>query len=163
MAKGDKKLTVLFAHLNSLGHLNGSLGLAQELQSRGHRVVWAFDRSFKDVLIPFGFEVEVVGPEEEDKEFWPTFLSNIAQYIGDSLVIAEKFVLPGFKFMLSNNKEWEQQYKVIIEKVKPDVIIVDQYVCAPILISSGIPWVFMSSAAPAMILNDKRVAPKCSG
>ena len=166
MVKVETKLTILFANLNGLGHLNGSLGLAQELQSRGHRVVWAFDQSFKDeFLTSFEFEVEVIVSEVKgDKDAWPKLLVQLDKYIGgDPLLAVEKFILLGFKGMFADNKEWEEQYQHIIKKVKPDVIIVDRYVCSPALVTSGIPWVFMSSAAPAMMLNDKRIAPNCSG
>lgn len=164
----NKKLTVLFTPLDGWGHINAGLGLAQEMRQRGHRIVFAIDSAFKDKLVPFGVEEEVVkstAPESaEDKEYWPRFMEKHCHVLReDGLVIAEKFFITAANKMFEDNKDREDQYRQILSRVKPDVIITDNYIASPVLLCSGIPWVWLFSAAPHLGLMDKRIPPVWSG
>ena len=165
-----KKLTVLFSPLDGWGHVNAGLGLAQELRERGHRIVFAVDAAFKDKLKPFGVEEELVkstAPEsEEDKEFWPKFMEQNCHILKekDVSIIAEKFFFKlGAWKMLADVKERADQYKNIIARVKPDLIITDNYIASPVLLCSGIPFIWLFSASPHWGLSDKRIPPPWSG
>ncbi|CAG2121577.1 unnamed protein product, partial [Medioppia subpectinata] len=50
-----QKLTILFAPVESVGHVNPCIGLGEVLLSRGHKVVFAVDQSFAGKLSPFGY------------------------------------------------------------------------------------------------------------
>lgn len=160
-----KKLTILFAPLNGWGHINACHGLAKELLDRGHRVVFAVDREFGGKLEPFGFEEELHGlPSDGNEEFWPKFVAENSKYfLEGSLVIAENFSIPGAYIMFNNIKQREEQYKDIIDRVKPDVIVIDNYICSPTLTNAGIPWVWLFSAQPNDAIKDERIPPAWSG
>jgi len=64
----------------------------------------------------------------------------------------EKFCVKAMEKMLSDNKERDDIYKDILRRVKPDIIVIDSYICSPALTNSGIPWVWLFSAAPHMCL-----------
>ena len=164
---GVKKLTVLFTPLDGWGHINACHGLAQELQSRGHRIVFAIDRAFNNKLTPFGFEEELHGIQssEGDKEYWPLFMEKYCHILLEGpLDIAQKFFLAAAEKMFADNKERDIQYHEIIDKVKPDVIISDNYICSPVLTNQpGIPWVWLFSAAPHLAFDDERIPPAWSG
>lgn len=160
-----KTLTVLFTPLDGWGHINACHGLAQELQTRGHRIVFAVDRAFKGKLTPFGFEEELHGIISEDGgEYWPQFMEKYCHVLKEEpLAIAEKFFLAAATKMFADNKDRDVQYQDIIDRVKPDVIITDNYICSPTLTNSGIPWIWLFSAAPHLGLNDTRIPPTWSG
>ena len=159
-----KKLTILFAPLNGWGATYASTGLGQELLSRGHRVVWALEESFKGKLSPLGFEEEIYYPTSQDMESWPLFTERTGKSLSEGpLEVVRKFVAPAFELMFSYDKEWDQQYRHIIERVKPNVIIIDRMVNSPALTNSGIPWVWFNSNAPHNAFNDERLPPAYSG
>ncbi len=151
----SKNITVLFAPTHGYGHLNACHGLADEFRDRGHRVVFAIDKVFKSRLTRYGFEEELhdspKNDNESDDEFWPKFAAqNSAVLKRTPIEIVEKFCVKALEEMLSHNKEIDDIYKEIVERVKPDVIIIDSYICSPALTNSGIPWVWLFSAAPHM-------------
>ena len=71
--------------MNGWGHINACLGLAQELLSRGHRVVWAMNIAFQGKVTRFGFEEEITGKNVEQnaevKEYWPQFMEKNHKYL----------------------------------------------------------------------------------
>ena len=159
-----KRITILFTPLNGWGATNACTGLGQELLSRGHRVVWALEKSFKDKLTPFGFEEEYYGSSSEEKNSWALFTKRIGKYLSEGpLEVSTKFVAPAYEKMFVQDKEWDQQYRHIIEKVKPNVIIIDRFVSSPALTNSGIPWVWFNSNAPQDGFMDERLPPAYSG
>ena len=54
-----KKLTILIAPMSGVGHVNATLGIAECLRDRGHRVVYLVDHSFAGTLKKQGFEEEI--------------------------------------------------------------------------------------------------------
>ena len=159
-----KRLTILFTPGNGWGSMNACTGLGQELLNRGHRVVWALEESFKGKLSPLGFEEEIYYTTSEDKEPWPLFMERHEKCISEGpLEVATKFVAPAYEKMFIQDKEWDEQHRLIIEKVKPNVIIIDKMVKSPALSNSGIPWVWFNSSAPLNTFNDERLPPAFSG
>jgi UDP:flavonoid glycosyltransferase YjiC (YdhE family) len=164
----SKKLTILFTPLDGHGHINACHGLAEELRDRGHRIVFAIDIAFKDRLIPYGFEEAIHGlpadGTDSGEEFWPIFAEQHAEdFKLDPIGVAEHFFLNATKKMFADNREREHQYKEIIDRIKPDIIINDAYICSPTLTNSGIPWIWLFSAAPHLCLMDERIPPAWSG
>ena len=158
-----KRYTVLYMPIDAHGHVNACLGTAQVLRDRGHRIVFAVDYAWRDILTREGFEVELHG-QENDKEFWPQFFQKNAKYFRLSPIDTfEKFLVPIIKVMIDTHIERDSQYREIINRIKPDIIVVDNIVCSPAMINSGIPWVSQMSANPLLYLTDKRTPPAFSG
>lgn len=68
------------------------------------------------------------------------------------------------KKMFEHHTKFEPKLKEIIERIKPDLIAIDSYMCSPALTNSGIPWVRMFSAGPQMVLADpEKIPPLGSG
>ena len=61
------KFTVLFIPLSSVGNVNACTGVAEMLHARGHRIIFAFDQSFKGKLVKKGFEEEIIEKEEMNR------------------------------------------------------------------------------------------------
>jgi spore coat polysaccharide biosynthesis predicted glycosyltransferase SpsG len=165
----SKSLTILFTPLDGHGHINACHGIAEGLRDRGHKVVFAIDIAFKDKLKPYGFEEEIHSlPKKPDVNpdisIWADFVSKHGDIFKLSPIeIVEKFCTLGFTQMFDELKARDMQYKQIISRVKPDIIITDSYIASPTQTNSGIPWVWLYSAAPLTCFNDKRLPPGWSG
>jgi len=166
----SKKLTILFFPVQSHGNVNASHGLAQVLAQRGHRVVFAVSIAWKGFLAKHGFEERIFNTEENNeinkinRFVWSEFIKKNQSMM--SLPPTEKtkvFVIPAYTLMLQTHKSLENQYKSIINEVKPDIIVIDHLVCSPILTNSGIPWVWFFSTGPLCCIDDDRTPPGRSG
>ena len=159
-----KKLTIFFAPLDGHGHVNACLGVAQVLQARGHRIIFALDRSFKGKLTPLGIQEEIYVTKlpgvDEDEEFWPNYIAKYKMtFQGGSFYKLENFSVKANVTMADTIKSREDQYKEMIERIKPDLIVIDNYFCSPAQTNSGIPWVRLFSASPLLAFYDPRVPP----
>ncbi len=164
----EKSLTILFTPLDGWGHINGCIGLAEVLLNRGHRVIFAIDISFKGKLKAYGFEEEIhslpSNDESNRKEFWAEYAKTRALALRlNPIGIAEHFCLRGFNKMLEHLQQRDSQYIEIINRVKPNCIVVDSYVCSPTLTNSGFPWIRICSAAPLLYLANDETPPAYSG
>ena len=66
--------------------------------------------------------------------------------------------------MFDHHKKVEPILKEIISRLKPDLIVVDAYMCSPSVTNSGIPWVYIFSAGPLLVLYDpEKMPPPASG
>ena len=64
----------------------------------------------------------------------------------------------------NHHKRVEPILKEIISRLKPDLIVVDAYIGSPSITNSGIPWVFIFSAGPLLVLYDpEKMPPPASG
>ena len=68
------------------------------------------------------------------------------------------------KAMTEHDQKSEPMLKEIIERVKPDLLVVDAYICSPSVTNSGIPWVWIFSAGPLLVVYDpEKLPPPGSG
>jgi len=162
----NKKLTILFAPLDAHGHVNACLGIAQVLQARGHHIIFALDRSFKGKLTPFGIQEEIYVTKmpgvdvDEEEEFWPNYIAKYKlTFNGGSFHKLEYFSSKAMTTMAETIKSREDQYKEMIERIRPDLIVIDNYFCSPAQTNSGIPWVRLVSASPLLAFDDPRAPP----
>jgi len=65
--------------------------------------------------------------------------------------------------MFDNVKASHEELTAIVDRVRPDVIVIDHYVSQPSLINAGIPWVKLVSANPLIEMDDERTPPGRSG
>ncbi|CAG2114844.1 unnamed protein product [Medioppia subpectinata] len=162
-------LTIMFAPVEGVGHVNACIGLAEVLLSRGHKIVFVVNESYAGKLAPFGFVEEIVTSGEATNEK-PG--ENIAkQRLESGLLSAEtsyksmqiNMSLPFFEGKTDTMRANEPQLKAIVAKHRPDVYIIDHFIGSPTLIHSTKPWVFLFSGNPLFIINDERTPPGCSG
>ena len=162
----SKKLTILFVPINAVGHINSSIGIAEILHSRGHRIIFAVDQSFKGKFIQRGFEEEIVEKElnEEEKRDPSSYFSNFIKY---NQLLDDISPLEKLKFIVENHqkvysRKEEQMINSIIDKIQPDIIAVD-LVFSPSIIKSGIPWVNINSVQILTVIDDQRTPPPWLG
>lgn len=171
----SRKLAILVAPMFGVGHVNATIGIAQCLQERGHRVVYVLDQSFERQLTKYGFEEEILrepakangeangnrkaGEEPARMLKESGLLSGLSPLEKYNLFAKTNFFLP----MLQKKIESEPQMKAIVDKVNPDIIIIDDFIGSPSLIHSNKPWISICSGNPLAYIEDERLPPCGSG
>lgn len=166
-----RPLTVLFMPESAYGPTNQCIGIGKVLLERGHRVVFAAEASWAGKLSVLGFEEDLVdlapapeGDEEQDAgQFWKDFIRETApEFRKPTVEQLETFIKPTWQALIDGAKYCEPQLRGILERVKPDVIVEDNVLCFPALMTHGAPFVRIVSCNPLEIKGEG-VAPVFSG
>ncbi|MEU0482732.1 glycosyltransferase [Streptosporangium sp. NPDC006013] len=162
-------LTILFMPESAYGPTNNCIGIGDILRKRGHRVVFAAEASWKGKLTALGFEedlVDLAPPAEEEQDagqFWKDFIRDTApEYRKSTLEQLETVTKPIWDALIDGAKYCEPQLKEIIERVQPDVIVEDNVITFPALLTAGKPFVRIVSCNPLEVRGEG-VAPVFSG
>lgn len=165
----DKSLTILFWPESAYGPTNNCIGIGDVLRRRGHRVVFAAETSWQGKLEPLGFEehlVDLAPPPEEEQDpgqFWKDFIRDTApEYRKSTREQLETVIKPIWEALIDGAKYCEPRLKEIIDRVRPDVIVEDNVVAFPALVTAGAPFVRIVSCNPLEI-KGPGVAPPFSG
>jgi MGT family glycosyltransferase len=161
--------TILFMPESAYGPTNNCIGIADILRRRGHRVVFAAEASWKGKLTALGFEedlVDLAPPAEEEQDagqFWKDFIRDTApEYRKSTLAQLETVTKPIWDALIDGTKYCEPQLKAIIERVRPDILVEDNVIAFPALVTAGKPFVRIVSCNPLEVKGDG-VAPVFSG
>jgi MGT family glycosyltransferase len=162
-------LTILFMPESAYGPTNNCIGIGDILRQRGHRVVFAAESSWKGRLEALGFEedlVDLAPPSEEEQDagqFWKDFIRDTApEYRKSTQAQLETVTKPIWDALIDGVKYCEPQLKAIIERVQPDVIVEDNVITFPALLTAGKPFVRIVSCNPLEVRGEN-VAPVFSG
>ena len=170
-AMAQRERTFLFMPESAFGPTNNCIGIGHRLLQRGHRVVFAADRSWQGRLAPLGFEEQLVDlappPAEETPQsagqFWKDYINAIApQFATPTVEQLTSVIRPIWEELIAGAKYVEPQLRTIIGRVSPDVIVEDNVVGFPALVTAGVPYVRIVSCNPLEIPGE-RVAPAFSG
>ncbi|WP_030906241.1 glycosyltransferase [Streptosporangium amethystogenes] len=162
-------LTILFMPESAYGPTNNCIGIGDILRKRGHRVVFAAEASWKGKLTALGFEedlVDLAPPAEEEQDagqFWKDFIRDTApEYRKSTLEQLETVTKPIWEALIDGAKYCEPRLKEIVERVQPDVIVEDNVITFPALLTAGKPFVRIVSCNPLEVRGEG-VAPVFSG
>ncbi|MFI6500876.1 glycosyltransferase [Nonomuraea typhae] len=164
-------LTILFMPESAYGPTNNSIGIGDILRRRGHRVVFAAEASWKGKLEALGFEEDLVdlappaddAEEQDPGQFWKDFIRDTApEYRKTTLAQLETVIKPIWDSLIDGAKYCEPQLKAIIERVNPDVIVEDNVITFPALLTSGKKFVRIVSCNP-LEARGADIAPVFSG
>jgi MGT family glycosyltransferase len=166
--------TFLFMPESAYGPTNNCIGIGNVLRQRGHRVVFAAERSWEGKLEALGFEedlVDLAAPPEPDPDgvepdagqFWIDFIRDTApEFRRPTIEQLGSFVQPTWQALIDGAKYCEPQLREIIERVRPDVVIEDNVNCFPALVTAGVPFVRIMSCNP-LEMGGPNVPPVFSG
>ena len=166
-----EKLTVLFLPESAYGPTNQCIGLGHKLLQRGHRVVFAAESSWKGKLEALGFVEDLVdlapppadGDDQDAGQFWKDFIRETApEFRKPTIEQLDTFVKPTWQALIDGAMYCEPQLKAIVERVKPDVVVEDNVLCFPALMTSGAPFVRVVSCNP-LEMRGPGIAPTFSG
>lgn len=164
-------LTVMFWPESAYGPTNQCIGLAAILRERGHRIVFAAESSWAGKLAPFGFVEELVdlaepaenAADEDPGKFWTDFIAETApEFRKPTVEQLESFILPTYQALIDGAKYCEPRLRAIIAEHQPDVIVEDNVVLFPALVTAGVPFVRIVSCSPLEIPGPN-VPPPFSG
>ena len=166
-----KSKTVLFMPESAYGPTNQCIGIGKVLLERGHRVVFAAEASWSGKLKALGFEedlVDLAPPADSDIEqdagqFWKDFIRDTSpEFRKPTIDQLSTFMLPTWQALIDGAKYCEPQLKEIIARVKPDVVVEDNVLCFPALMTAGVPFIRIVSCNPLEITGPN-IAPAYSG
>lgn len=165
----ERPLTVLFMPESAYGPTNNCMGVGAVLRERGHRVVFAAESSWKGRLEPLGFEealVDLAPPAEGEQDpgrFWKEFIKETApEFRKPTIEQLDTWVRPVREELIDGARYCEPRLREIIAGVRPDVIVEDNVVCFPALVTAGVPFVRIMSCNP-LEMPGPDVAPVFSG
>jgi MGT family glycosyltransferase len=154
------QLTVLFMPESAYGPTNQCIGLGKVLLDRGHRVVFAAERSWTGKLAPYGFVEDLVdlappdpeASEEAAGQFWIDFIAETApEFAKPTIDQLATFVQPTYAALVEGAEYCEPQLREIIARHRPDVVVEDNVVSFPALMTSDAPYVRIVSCNPLEI------------
>jgi UDP:flavonoid glycosyltransferase YjiC (YdhE family) len=165
----SKRLTVLFMPESAHGPTNNCVGIGDVLRRRGHRVVFAAEASWKGRLSPLGFDevmVDLAPPAEESPDagqFWKDFIRDSApEFRRPTIEQLAGFMVPTWQALIDGAKFCQLQLQHILADIRPDIVVEDNVVCFPALVTAGVPFVRIVSCNPLEIPGPN-VPPAYSG
>jgi MGT family glycosyltransferase len=150
-------LTIMFWPESAYGPTNQCIGLAAILRDRGHTIVFAAESSWAGKLEPFGFVEELVDLAEpaddagdaDAGKFWTDFIAETApEFRKPTIEQLATFIQPTYQALIDGAKYCEPRLREIIARHRPDVIVEDNVVLFPALVTSGAPFVRIVSCSP---------------
>ena len=167
----NSQKTILFMPESAYGPTNQCIGIGKVLLERGHRVVFAAEASWKGKLTALGFAEDLVdlappadGEVEQDAgQFWKDFIRDTSpEFRKPTIEQLSTFMVPTWQALIDGAKYCEPQLRAIIERVRPDVVVEDNVLCFPALMTAGVPFVRIVSCNP-LELPGPNIAPAYSG
>ena len=163
-----RPLTVLFMPESAYGPTNNCIGIGDVLRRRGHRVVFAAEASWKGRLEPLGFEEDLVDlspsapaarerSEQDDGaqdagQFWKDFIASTApEFRKPTIEQLGTWIKPVWEELIGGARYCQDQLAGIVARTQPDVIVEDNVISFPALLTAGVPFVRIVSCNPLEI------------
>ena len=165
-----RPLTVLFMPESAYGPTNNCIGIGDVLRRRGHRVVFAAEASWKGRLESLGFEEDLVDlsppPEQAPQDagaFWKEFIASTApEFRKPTIEQLDTWIRPVWAELISGARYCQEQLAEIVARTRPDVIVEDNVISFPALLTAGVPFVRIVSCNPLEVA-DPALPPAFSG
>ncbi|RDL44546.1 glycosyl transferase family 1 [Marinomonas piezotolerans] len=152
----------------AFGPALNSVGIAQAVAEKGHKVVFLSDPGFVDIYREYGFEAYPVNlsepmPADKMAKFWEDFINgHIPNFRKSPIDQIDNYVKECWEAIVDSAKWAEKDLPSILEKIKPDVIAVDNVILFPAIKQYGKPWVRIISCSENEI-EDDAIPPHLSG
>ena len=166
---GTDQTTVVFFPEGAFGPTNNCVGIADVLRSRGARCVFVVEESFAGTLEAKGFEearMRLKPPpevEEEPGQFWKDFVRDTApEFRKPTIEQLATFIEPVWRELVDGAKYAHPRLEEIFAELHPDVIVQDNVVAFPAVLTSGVPWIRIASCNP-LEMKDPDLPPTFSG
>jgi MGT family glycosyltransferase len=161
--------TVVFFPEGAYGPTNNCVGIADVLKRRGHHVVFVVEESFEGTLAEKGFEERLMRlgapPETEEApgQFWKDFIRDTGPVFRKSTFAQlEGFMQPTWQALIDGSMYVDERLGEIFDELKPDVIVEDNVVTFPAVVTADAPWVRIVSCNPLEV-RDPALPPTYSG
>ena len=160
--------TIMFFPEAAFGPALNSVGIAQACEELGHRAVFVADVGMTGVFAEYGFEEHPINmsepmPAEEMAKYWSDFINghipNFAKSPYDQL---DSYVKECWEAIVETAVWAEKELPAVLDKIKPDLICIDNVILFPAAKRHGVPWVRIISCSENEI-EDPDIAPHLSG
>jgi MGT family glycosyltransferase len=161
--------TIVFFPEGAYGPTNNCVGIGQVLRRRGHRVVFVIEESFAGTLEEKGFEERLMRltppaeTQEEPGQFWKDFIRDTGPvFRRPTIEQLEGFIKPTWQALVDGSKHVDDRLREIFDEVAPDVIVEDNVVGFPAVVTADAPWIRIVSCNPLEV-PDPELPPVFSG
>jgi MGT family glycosyltransferase len=165
----SERRTILFMPESAYGPTNNCIGIADVLARRGHRIVFAAEASWKGRLDPLGFTEDLVdlapaaAGDQDAGQFWKDFIASTApEFRKPTIEQLDTWIRPVWEELTTGARYCHDQLAGIVDRVRPDVIVEDNVVGFPALLTAGVPFIRIVSCNPLEI-KDPGLPPPFSG
>lgn len=161
------KTIVLFPEA-AFGPALNCVGIAQRLRTMGHNPVFVCDKGFKGVFEKYGFEENLVDmsggmSDEEIAKFWANFIAEKQPHFRLSPIEQlPTYVIPVWEAIVDSAIIAEEGLNAHLQRIRPDVVAVDNVILFPAIKKAGCPWVRIISCSENEI-PDPDIPPHLSG
>ena len=161
------KTIVLFPEA-AFGPALNCVGIAQKLKAAGHNPVFVCDKGFKGVFEKYGFEENLVDmsgglSDEEIAKFWANFIAEKVPHFKLSPIDQlPTYVIPVWEAIVDSAILAEEGLNAHLQRIKPDLVAVDNVILFPAIKRAGCPWVRIISCSENEI-PDPDIPPHLSG
>jgi MGT family glycosyltransferase len=161
------KTIVLFPEA-AFGPALNCVGIAQKLKAAGHNPVFVCDKGFKGVFEKYGFEENLVDmsggmSDDEIAKFWVNFIAEKLPHFKLSPIDQlPTYVIPVWEAIVDSAMLAEEGLNAHLQRIKPDLVAVDNVILFPAIKRAGCPWVRIISCSENEI-PDPDIPPHLSG
>ena len=156
----EATMTILVAANDGIDNMTSLKVLANELQERGHRVVFAVDIAAKGVITTYCDIADFDRLSQADLDYTQV---DMKMFELSEIELFERFELDVLRKKLKRITKRDYYFEKLLERIKPDVIVVESSLCSPALTNCGIPWLWLNFGNPNRFINDERLPPSGSG
>jgi MGT family glycosyltransferase len=166
-ARVAAKTIVLYPEA-AFGPALNCVGIAQQLKAMGHNPVFVCDRGFKGVFEKYGFEENLVDmsggmSDEEIANFWANFIAgHLPHFRLSPIEQLPTYVVPVWEAIVDSAIISHEGLMAHLQRLKPDVVCVDNVILFPAIKAYGKPWIRVISCSENEI-PDPEVPPHLSG
>lgn len=163
-----KQQVIAFFPEAAYGPALNSVGIAQACEALGHKAVFLTDPGMSGVYAAYGFEEHMVNmsapmPAEEMAKYWVDFVNgHIPNFRKSPLEQIDNYVKECWAAIVETAKWAQKDLPAVLDKVKPDLICVDNVILFPAIKQYGKPWVRIISCSENEI-EDPDIPPHLSG
>lgn len=163
-----ERKTFAFFPEAAYGPALNSVGIAQAVTEMGHKAVFISDPGFVEVYEGYGFEAHPVAlsepmPPEQMAKFWEDFINgHIPNFRKKPIDQLDNYVKECWEAIVDSAKWAQKDLPAVLDRIRPDVIAVDNVILFPAIKQYGVPWVRIISCSENEI-EDEAIPPHLSG
>ena len=163
----ERKVIAFFPEA-AYGPALNSVGIAQACEALGHKAVFLTDPGMTGVYSAYGFEEHYVNmsepmPAEEMARYWTDFVNgHIPNFRKDPIDQIDNYVKECWAAVVETSKWAQKELPAILDRIKPDLICVDNIILFPAIKQYGKPWVRIISCSENEV-EDSDIPPYLSG
>ncbi|WP_299356488.1 glycosyltransferase [uncultured Shimia sp.] len=144
------------------------VGIAQELRRQGANPVFICHPGFTGVFSEYGFKEyhlpqSLKSSEEAVEDYWQSFINtHLPHFNLNPIEQLPAYVAPTWEAIVDTAITVEDDLIALLDRIKPDAILLDNVIMFPAIAKAGCPWVRIVSCAETEI-PDPQVPPYLSG